>query len=68
MLKWALLEENLRLRQQIRAAQRSKPRSRLLHLPPARSNDQDKSVRETAYLMQLRLHLEAQILPETSGD
>lgn len=62
MLKRALLEQHLRLKHQLRVARSSRPKSRLLHLPPDNiSNHPAKTIREKAFLMQLRLHLEGQI-------
>jgi hypothetical protein len=62
MLKFERLERLLRLRSQLRAAALAKPRTRFLHLPPKGvRSDPARSVQESAFLMQVRLHLEAQI-------
>jgi hypothetical protein len=60
MLKLEDLERHLWLSHQLRNARRMKPRTAALHLTAKRTkSDPERTVRETAQLMQLRLHLEA---------
>jgi hypothetical protein len=61
MLKLAEMERCLRLRHQLRLAFQSQPKAAILHLSHAGgATDPAKAIREKAFLMQLRLHLEAQ--------
>lgn len=62
MLKLAVIERSLYLKHQLRLAKRSKPKANLLHLRlPGKPSDPGKAIQEKAFLMQLRLHLEAQL-------
>lgn len=61
MLKLAHMERFLRLQNQIRELRRSRPKAGLLHLSCSGCSCPQKSMRETAYLMQLRLHLETEL-------
>jgi hypothetical protein len=60
LVNFDLMERATRLCCESRMVRRSKPRSRFLNLPPGHLSDPKKSIRETAYLMQLRLQLEEQ--------
>jgi hypothetical protein len=57
-------ERSLSLKQQIRRLRRSKPPIKQLHLSPSgKPTDPQSTIWEKAFLMQLRLHLEAQVIP-----
>jgi hypothetical protein len=64
MLKWAELERLIRLTRQIRQEWMAKHSIPLLHMPP-RAAGLRKTIHEKAALMQMRLHLEAEL--ETRG-
>jgi len=61
MLNLAVFDQHLRLRYQLRIAARSHFKTGHLHLSATGlPSDPSRVIQETAHLMQLRLHLEAQ--------
>jgi hypothetical protein len=62
------VERFLRLKAQIEQLRRRRPKVKELHLSPSGRVSQPRAaVMEKAYLMQLRLHLEAQLESGRSG-
>ena len=61
-LSFASIERFWRLKQQIRALTRAGRSRRMLHLPSSRRLSASARIMEKAYLMQLRLHLEQQLV------
>ncbi len=59
------LERFFRLKHQIELLRRHRPKVKELHLlPPGKPSDPRAAILEKAFLMQLRLHLEAQLESE----
>lgn len=62
------MERSLRLKQELRQLRQSRLPVRSLHLSPSGgATDPHSVIREKAFLMQLRLHLEAQIEAGKNG-
>ena len=61
------VERFFRLKHQIELLRQRRPRVKELHLLSGKPSDPHAATREKAFLMQLRLHLQAQLDSEPSG-